>query len=354
MTRFGYRGGTLNAEAVALPAIAEAVGTPFYCYSTAALADAYLAFETALQGQRVDICFALKSNSNLAVLRTLAGLGAGADVVSEGELRRALAAGVPPDRIVFSGVGKSSRELAAALDAGIHQINAESMPELEALSEIADARGVTAAVALRVNPDVDARTHAKITTGLKENKFGIDIDHAPQAFRRAAALPAVALVGVAVHIGSQLTDLTPFRRAFDRLARLVPALRDDGFTIDRVDLGGGLGITYNDEDPPSLAGYAALSIPVDLLPVLLVAVFAQCTVLIKITPGNLGVTEVAIAVGSEVAGIGFDRGLAVAAVIRAVLLVVVFGLGGVFTYLLSKTVGANVEPAPDLSALNGR
>jgi len=192
------------------------------------------------------------------VVRTLARLGAGADVVSEGEMRRALAAGVPPDRIVFSGVGKSREEMAAALTAGIFQLNIESLPELEALSGVATGLGLTASVAFRVNPDVDAGTHHKISTGRKENKFGIDYDHARAVYARAADLPGIRAVGVAVHIGSQLTSLAPFRAAFKKAAHLVEALRADGHAISRLDLGGGLGIVYHDEKPPAVADYAAL------------------------------------------------------------------------------------------------
>ncbi|MBI1208231.1 MAG: diaminopimelate decarboxylase [Azospirillum sp.] len=255
---FSYRSGELHAEAVALAAIAEAVGTPCYVYARAALEVGYRAFAEAFADDDVGLCYALKANGNLAVIRTLARLGAGADVVSEGELRRALAAGIPPDRIVFSGVGKTRAEMAAALDAGIHQLNVESLPELEALSEVASGRGQTAAIAIRVNPDVDARTHAKISTGRKENKFGIDIDHAPAAFARAAALPGLRPVGVALHIGSQLTQLAPFRAAFERVVPLVEALRAAGIAIDRLDLGGGLGIRYRDETVPPIADYAAM------------------------------------------------------------------------------------------------
>lgn len=255
---FTYRSGLLHAEAVPLPSLAEAVGTPFYAYSTAALEANYRAYAQALAGLDATICYALKANSNQAVVRTLARLGAGADVVSGGELARARAAGVPPARIVFSGVGKTRAEMRAALEAGIHQLNVESLPELEALSEVAVSMGITAPVALRINPDVDAPTHAKIATGKKENKFGIDIDHARSAFARARELPGIEPVGVAVHIGSQLTDLAPFRAAFARVAELVRALRADGVAIRRLDLGGGLGITYRDETPPAVADYAAV------------------------------------------------------------------------------------------------
>ena len=258
MTGFAYRDGVLSVEGVALDAIAEAVGTPVYCYSSATLTDNYRAFADAFAGLPVKICYSLKANANLAVVRTLAKLGAGADVVSGGELHRALAAGVPPEDIVFAGVGKTRDELAAALEAGIHQINVESVPELELLSATAQAMGVSAPVALRVNPNVDARTHAKITTGRSEDKFGIDLATAAEVYGRAAALPAIAPVGLAVHIGSQLTDLEPFRQAFRRIADLAAALRADGHEVPRLDLGGGLGIGYGAEGLPTQGDYAAV------------------------------------------------------------------------------------------------
>ncbi len=258
MAGFAYRNGTLHAERVPLAAIAETVGTPFYCYSAGALERAYRAFADAFAWAEATICYAVKANGNLAVLRTLAELGAGADVVSEGELHRALKAGVPPSRIVFSGVGKTAAELVRALDEGILQINVESVPELEALSALAAERKRTVEIGIRVNPDVDADTHEKIATGRQEHKFGIDIEDAPAVFARAAALPGVAPVAVAVHIGSQLTDLAPFRAAFEAVARLVRRLREKGHEIARVDLGGGLGIAYGDETPPSPGAYAAV------------------------------------------------------------------------------------------------
>jgi diaminopimelate decarboxylase len=258
VTSFVYRDGELHAEGLRLARIASAVGTPFYCYSTAALEGQYLRFANAFSDQRVAVHYALKANSNLAVIRTFARLGAGADVVSEGELRRALAAGVPAERIVFSGVGKTREELAYALSCGIHQINVESEPELELLSEVAASMGVRAPIALRVNPDVDARTHAKISTGKKENKFGIDLGHIGTVAQRATSLPGIAFHGLAVHIGSQLTDLAPYRQAFEKLAALVGELRGAGIPIARLDLGGGLGIAYKGEAPPSLTDYAAI------------------------------------------------------------------------------------------------
>jgi diaminopimelate decarboxylase len=255
---FAYRDGALHAEGVALAAIAGAVGTPFYCYSSAALEDRYRAYAAAFADQRATICYAVKASSNLAIIGTFARLGAGADVVSEGELRRALAAGVAAERIVFSGVGKTRAEMEFALASGIHQINVESVAELATLNEVALAMGKRAPVVLRVNPDVDAPTHAKIATGKSENKFGIDLVHIAEVAGRAADMPGIALSGLAVHIGSQLTDLAPFRLAFTRLAELVTALRGAGIALSRVDLGGGLGIAYRDEAPPPLADYAAL------------------------------------------------------------------------------------------------
>lgn len=258
MSVFAYHGGVLHAESVSLEAVARSVGTPFYLYSTAALEAHYSAYAGAFAGQDAGVCYALKANSNLAVVKTFARLGAGGDVVSVGEMKRALAGGIPADRIVFSGVGKTREDLRAALEAGIHQINVESVPELEALSEVASSMGVEAPIALRVNPDVDAKTHAKIATGKKENKFGIDYDIAREIYGRAAKLPGIKPVAIAVHIGSQLTDLAPFRAAYERVAALLHQLREDGHDIQRLDLGGGLGITYKNERPPELADYAAM------------------------------------------------------------------------------------------------
>jgi diaminopimelate decarboxylase len=255
---FCYRGGELHAEDVAISRIAADVGTPLYVYSAAAFAERYRRFAQAFAAERARICYAVKANSNLAVLRLFASYGAGADVVSEGELRRALAAGIPPERIVFSGVGKTAPEMAMALAAGISQINVESVAELRLLSAVATELGRTAPVVLRINPDVDALTHAKIATGKKENKFGIDFADASAAYRLAASLPGIAPVGLAVHIGSQLVDLTPYRNAFERLAELVRSLRGAGFLVDRIDLGGGLGIRYRDERPPEPDAYAHL------------------------------------------------------------------------------------------------
>ena len=256
MNHFQYQNGELYAEDVKIATIAAAVGTPFYCYSTQTLERHYQVLADALQGLKATICFALKANSNVAVIKTLAQLGAGADVVSEGELRRALAAGVSPDRIVYSGVGKTADELRFALATGIYQINVESEPELDMLSELAVAMGQVQAIAIRVNPDVDANTHEKITTGRKENKFGIEWTAAHQVFRRAHTLPGLKVVGVACHIGSQLTETKPFKDAFMRVRDLVAMLRADGIAIDRLDLGGGLGVPYQDEIIPSPADYA--------------------------------------------------------------------------------------------------
>jgi len=239
MHHFDYRGGDLHAEAVSIASLAEAVGTPFYCYSTATLERHYRVFADAFADVPSLVCYAMKANSNQSVLKTLARLGAGADVVSEGELRRARAAGIPADKIMFSGVGKTARELALALDENILCINVESEPELELLSEIAAARGRKAPVSLRVNPDVDPRTHAKIATGKAENKFGIPISHAREVYRRAAELPGIAAIGVDMHIGSQITDLQPFDDAFALLSEFVRTLRADGHTIEHIDLGGG-------------------------------------------------------------------------------------------------------------------
>ncbi len=250
MNHFEYRAGVLHAEDVPLPTIAAAIGTPFYCYSTATLTRHFRVFRDAFAGLDVLICYAMKANSNQSVLATFIKEGAGVDVVSEGELRRALAAGARPETIVFSGVGKTEREIALALDTGIYCFNVESEPELDRISAIASARGRTARVALRINPDVDARTHAKITTGKAENKFGIPYERARAVYRHAASLPGIKVSGVDMHIGSQITDLAPFDEAYGRLADLVRDLRAEGHTIDHIDAGGGLGIPYRLDDPP--------------------------------------------------------------------------------------------------------
>jgi diaminopimelate decarboxylase len=251
MPPFPYRNGALWAEDVALATIAEAVGTPFYCYSSAAIEGSFEAFRSAFAGQNIAISYAMKANSNQAVLTTLACLGAGMDVVSEGELRRARKAGVPGERIIFSGVGKTLAEMNLGLDENIYCFNVESEPELEALSRVASSRGEVAPIAIRVNPDVDARTHAKIATGKSENKFGVPISRARDVYAYARTLPGLDVHGVDMHIGSQITDLEPFDDAFALLAEFVQALRADGHRIDHVDLGGGLGISYrNDNNPP--------------------------------------------------------------------------------------------------------
>ncbi|MDE2228558.1 MAG: diaminopimelate decarboxylase [Alphaproteobacteria bacterium] len=253
-----YRDGELSVEDVALSRIAAAVGTPFYCYSSGAIERQYRRFAAAFAGRAPRLCYSVKANSNLSVIATLARLGSGADVVSEGEFRRALAAGIPGQRIVFSGIGKTEAELAFALEHDAYQINVESRGELEALSAIAQRAGRVAPVAIRVNPDVDARTHHKIATGKKENKFGIDLAHAPDVFVEAAALPGIALKGMAVHIGSQLTALGPFEIAFLRVIELWRALNNRGIKLPRIDFGGGIGIRYRDETPPSIEEYAAV------------------------------------------------------------------------------------------------
>jgi diaminopimelate decarboxylase len=261
MNHFEYKGGELFVEDVPISHIAEQVGTPFYCYSTATLARHYRVLKEGLGDLDALICFAVKANSNIALIRTLGLMGAGADVVSEGELRRALAAGIPPERIVFSGVGKTRAELAMALDLSILQINVESEPELLLLNEMALARGKKAVIGLRVNPDVDAHTHAKITTGRKENKFGIEWTRAPEILRLAHRLPGIQLASAAIHIGSQLTELAPFRAAFLKLRELVESLKKDGIVLPRLDLGGGLGVPYEatrNEMPPLPADYGAL------------------------------------------------------------------------------------------------
>ncbi len=254
MRPFDYIGGSLAAGPVRLADVAAEVGTPVYVYSADAVEAAYREFEAALAPAR--ICYAMKANGNLAVLRLLAGLGAGADVVSEGELRRALAAGIPPEKIVFSGVGKTDAEMEAALRSGILQINCESASEVRSLSRIASGFGLTASVALRINPDVDAGTLDQISTGRKTDKFGVAWTEAPALFREAAGLPGLSMEGIAVHIGSQLGELEPYRRAFSRVAELTRILGADGARIRRLDLGGGFGIRYCDETPLPLAGYA--------------------------------------------------------------------------------------------------
>jgi len=260
MRHFDYRDGVLHAEAVNLSTVAQAVGTPFYCYSTATLERHYRVFTEAFAGDKVLVCYAMKANSNQSVLRTLAKLGAGADVVSGGELKRALAAGIPASKILFSGVGKTEAELRAALEAGILCINVESEPELELLSQVASAMGRTARISVRVNPDVDSGSHAKISTGKSENKFGIPIARAREVYARAAKLPGIQVAGVDMHIGSQITDLGPMEAAFRLLADFVNVLRGDGHTISHVDFGGGLGVPYYEDRaaPPEPLAYAEM------------------------------------------------------------------------------------------------
>ena len=251
MNHFQYRQGILHAEDVPLPQIAAEVGTPFYCYSTATLERHYNVFSGAFGDIPTLVCYAMKANSNQSVLTTLARLGCGADVVSGGELKRALAAGIPPEKIMFSGVGKTDAEMDAALEAGILCFNVESVPELHALSSRAVALGKTAPVSFRINPDVDAKTHAKISTGKKEDKFGVPWEQAEEIYALAASLPGITVTGIDMHIGSQITELEPFDHAFSRLEGLVRRLRAEGHAIHHVDLGGGLGIPYRgDNDPP--------------------------------------------------------------------------------------------------------
>jgi diaminopimelate decarboxylase len=251
MHHFALKGGVLHAEGVDIVRLAAEVGTPFYCYSSATLARHYDVFKRSFGDLSVTVCFAVKANSNQAVLKMLGDLGAGMDVVSEGELRRARAAGVAAGKITFSGVGKTAPEIAYALDEDIFCFNVESEPELAAISEIAAAKDRTARIALRVNPDVDARTHAKISTGKAENKFGIPIGRAREVYRHASVLPGLKITGIDIHIGSQITDLEPFDNAFARVAEFLGVLTGDGHHIDHIDLGGGLGIPYRPEDEGS-------------------------------------------------------------------------------------------------------
>ena len=292
MDHFLYRNGILHAEGVAIPDIATAVGTPFYVYSTATLTRHYRLFTEALTPLPHLVCFAIKSLSNVAVLKTLGNLGAGMDVVSGGEYLRAKAAGVPGSRIVFSGVGKTREEMRLALTGGIRQFNVESEPEMRALSEVATSLGVTAPIAVRVNPDVDARTHEKIATGKKDNKFGIPIARASEVYAEAASLPGLQVVGIDVHIGSQLTELEPFEQAYLKVADLTHRLRSEGHSITRLDLGGGLGIPYtrSNDAPPLPTDYGAL---------------------IKRTVGDLG-CEIEIEPGRLISG---NAGLLIASVI---------------------------------------
>lgn len=282
MDHFLYRDGVLCAEDVPVAEIAAAVGTPFYLYSTATLERHYRLFDEALAGMDHLVCYAMKAASNQAILRTLAALGAGMDVVSGGEYARAIAAGVPGERIVFSGVGKTAEEMRMALAGGIRQFNVESEPEMAVLNAVALDMGVIAPITIRVNPDVDAKTHAKIATGKSENKFGIPIARARSVYAHAAGLKGLKVVGIDVHIGSQLTDLEPFRQAYEKVADLTAQLREDGHEIRRLDLGGGLGIPYERSNaaPPLPIEYGAM---------------------IRETLGNLG-CEIEIEPGRLVAG----------------------------------------------------
>jgi diaminopimelate decarboxylase len=260
MHHFAYRNGVLHAEDVDLRELADAVDTPFYCYATATLERHYRVFAEAFADVDALVCYAMKANSNQAVIATLARLGAGADVVSEGELLRARAAGIPPEKIMFSGVGKTERELALAVEQGILCVNVESEPELELLAAIGAQKGRATDISIRVNPDIDPKTHAKIATGKAENKFGIPISRAREVYARAAKLKGVRVTGVDMHIGSQITELDPFSDAFALLADFVRELRADGHVIRHVDLGGGLGIPYREdnEPPPDPSAYAAV------------------------------------------------------------------------------------------------
>ena len=260
MHHFHYRDGVLHAEDLSIARLAAEVGTPFYCYSTATLERHYRVLAEAFGGFDALICFAVKANSNQAILRTMARLGAGMDVVSEGELRRALRVGVPASKIIFAGVGKTREEMAYALNQGILGFNVESESELLALSEVAAGAGQTARVALRVNPDVDAKTHAKIATGKAENKFGIPFAQSPRLYAQARALPGIAATGIHMHIGSQITDLEPFRNAFRLMRELADALIRDGHALEHLDVGGGLGVPYNSQGPaaPAPSDYATI------------------------------------------------------------------------------------------------
>ncbi|EJW20651.1 hypothetical protein IMCC14465_15380 [alpha proteobacterium IMCC14465] len=260
MHHFNRREDRLFAENIDVTALADRIGTPFYCYSTATLTQHYMRLKDAFAQNDVTICYSVKANSNLGVIATLANLGSGADVVSEGELRRALLAGIPAEKIVFSGVGKTEAEMAFALQSNIAQFNVESRAELEQLSDVAVKEGKTARISLRVNPDIDAGTHEKISTGKAENKFGIAWDEAEASYAKAATLPGLEIIGIDIHIGSQITELTPFRNAFVKVAGLLEKLTDAGHNITTLDLGGGLGIPYAPDDahPPSPEDYANL------------------------------------------------------------------------------------------------
>ena len=267
MEQFQYRNGELYAEEIPVAQLVERFGSPLYAYSRAALEQHYLGFDEAFDDHPHQICYAVKANSNIAVLNVLARLGAGFDIVSGGELERVLRAGGDPDKVVFSGVGKTAEEMEMALKAGIHCFNVESAAELDLLNLVAGENDTVARIALRVNPDVDAQTHPYISTGLKENKFGVDINDAPALYQRAADLPHIEVIGVDCHIGSQLTRLEPFRDALDRVLALVDKLQTQGINIRHLDLGGGLGVRYRDEQIPAQADYIAAlkeKVPADM------------------------------------------------------------------------------------------
>lgn len=296
MDFFTYHNGALHAENVAVADIAEAVGTPFFCYSRATLEHHYKVLDNALADAGLSdrlICYSVKANSNLAVINTLAQLGSGADIVSQGELVRALRAGIAADKIVFSGVGKTADEMRAALEAGIAQFNVESVSEIDMLDAVACAMGKTAKIALRVNPDIDAGTHEKISTGKAENKFGIAWEEAKAAYAHAGSLTGIDVCGIDIHIGSQITDLAPFRAAFEKTAQLLTRLRAAGHKITRLDLGGGLGVPYDktgNDAPPDPAAYAAL----------IGELFADAGCQIMLEPGRLIAANAGILVGSVV------------------------------------------------------
>jgi diaminopimelate decarboxylase len=257
MDNFEYRGETLHAEDIDLNQIAKQFGTPTYVYSRDTLERNYVAYSQALEGCEHMVCYAVKANSNIAVLNVLAKLGAGFDIVSVGELERVLVAGADPKRIVFSGVGKQTHEMQRALEVGVHCFNVESEAELERLQSVAASMNCIAPVSLRINPDVDAKTHPYISTGLKENKFGIGIDQAPAAYAQAAAMSNIKVIGVDCHIGSQLTSIEPYLDAMDRLFVLIDTIAAQGIAIEHLDLGGGLGVCYGDEEPPAIGDFMA-------------------------------------------------------------------------------------------------
>ena len=290
MDHFNYRNGQLYAEDVSVAEIATSVGTPFYVYSTATLVRHFQLFDEALDGMDHCICYAMKAASNQAILKTLGNLGAGMDVVSGGEYRRALSAGIPPEKVVFSGVGKTLEEITLALKNGIRQFNVESDSELEQISSIASSMDKIAPIAVRINPDVDAQTHEKIATGKAENKFGIPLSRAREVYSKASQMPGINIVGIDLHIGSQLTDLKPFKKAYQKLADLTQVLRQDGHKIKRLDLGGGLGIPYekNKSAPPLPVEYGKM----------VKEVLGHLDCEIEIEPGRLIVGNAGILVSS--------------------------------------------------------